>query len=279
MAALEILALDESAPQIRAPATGDAYRANRTLTLFPQANSSALTVAGFGLSGANEQNLLDLAGTWNTTGAPSGIKLAITDTASNAASLPVNVLLDGTSIFNLNKRGDVEVPQSQDYNLPSFKMAGFETGISLTSNTRVALVSNGTGVFGIHFQTGALVKTSLPLGWSNTDVNGSADTLLWRDAANTLALRNGASPQALNLYNTYTSASSYERSFARWNANVFEIGTAAAGAGTARDIALMPGSGGSIRMGTHNAIASETVTGYITIKDAGGTSRKLAVVS
>jgi hypothetical protein len=36
---------------------------------------------------------------------------------------------------------------------------------------------------------------------------------------------------------------------------------------------------GGMRFGTHSAIGAETVTGYITIKDSGGTSRKVAVVS
>jgi len=36
---------------------------------------------------------------------------------------------------------------------------------------------------------------------------------------------------------------------------------------------------GSIKFGTHTGIGAETVTGYITVEDAGGTSRKLAVVS
>lgn len=45
-----------------------------------------------------------------------------------------------------------------------------------------------------------------------------------------------------------------------------------------------PGTGGlfvsgGVQFGTHSALAAETVTGYITIKDSGGTSRKLAVVS
>ena len=36
---------------------------------------------------------------------------------------------------------------------------------------------------------------------------------------------------------------------------------------------------GSVKFGTHAAIGAETVTGYITVKDAAGNSRKLAVVS
>lgn len=44
-------------------------------------------------------------------------------------------------------------------------------------------------------------------------------------------------------------------------------------------VALTIDSAGLLNFGTHSAIASETVTGYVTIKDSGGTSRKLAVVS
>jgi hypothetical protein len=36
---------------------------------------------------------------------------------------------------------------------------------------------------------------------------------------------------------------------------------------------------GNVRFGTHSAIAAETVTGYITIKDSAGNTRKLAVLS
>jgi hypothetical protein len=36
---------------------------------------------------------------------------------------------------------------------------------------------------------------------------------------------------------------------------------------------------GNVKFGTRTAIGSETVTGYITITDSGGTTRKLAVVS
>ena len=37
--------------------------------------------------------------------------------------------------------------------------------------------------------------------------------------------------------------------------------------------------GDGAKFGTHSAIGAETVTGYITIKDAGGTSRKVTIVS
>jgi hypothetical protein len=51
--------------------------------------------------------------------------------------------------------------------------------------------------------------------------------------------------------------------------------------GTATDVDFLVEAKGAglVRFGTHAALSGETVTGYITIKDAGGASRKLAVVS
>lgn len=54
---------------------------------------------------------------------------------------------------------------------------------------------------------------------------------------------------------------------------------AVGGSDTNIDLALTPKGTGVLRYGTHSALAAETVTGYITIKDAAGNSRKLAVVS
>lgn len=51
------------------------------------------------------------------------------------------------------------------------------------------------------------------------------------------------------------------------------------GSSTDTDIAVTPKGTGVLRFGTHSALAGESVTGYITIKDSGGTTRKIAVVS
>lgn len=53
----------------------------------------------------------------------------------------------------------------------------------------------------------------------------------------------------------------------------------AAGADTNVDLLLMAKGSGLVRFGEHAAIGGETVSGYVTIRDAGGTFRKLAVVS
>jgi hypothetical protein len=69
------------------------------------------------------------------------------------------------------------------------------------------------------------------------------DVSLVRDAANALAIRDGANAQTLNIYNNYADSSNYERGFARWNSNVFEIGTAHGGSGGAKHLRLLSDGG------------------------------------
>ena len=54
---------------------------------------------------------------------------------------------------------------------------------------------------------------------------------------------------------------------------------AAAGADSDIDIRLTPKGSAAVRFGTHVAVTTETVTGFVFVKDAAGNSRKLAVVS
>lgn len=141
-------------------------------------------------------------------------------------------------------------------------------------------------------------------------------TVLLLDAANTLAQRNGATPQAFRLYESFTDASNYRRlNIQSTDPNTCDIFTSAGGTGgTGPMLGLGAGSArrwrieqdgmwkaqvdnaydlgavganrprhgyfaGTLSFGTHAALAAETVTGYITITDAAGTTRKLAVVS
>jgi hypothetical protein len=78
-----------------------------SLSTAPAANTSALTTTGYSLTGSNAQSLVDLAGTWNTSGTPSAIKLNITNTASNASSLLLQLQTGGTNRFTVNRDGDI----------------------------------------------------------------------------------------------------------------------------------------------------------------------------
>lgn len=121
--------------------------------------------------------------------------------------------------------------------------------------------------------------THLRLASANSLIWNS-DTFLSRDAANTLAQRNGTAAQVSRLYRTFTDASNYERLAIQSSAGIFELACETAGTGADDlDLQLTPAGAGRVRFGTHSALAGETVTGFITIKDASGTTRKLAVVS
>lgn len=69
--------------------------------------------------------------------------------------------------------------------------------------------------------------------------------------ANLIEQRNSTNAQTFNLYNTYTDASNYERGFMKWNSNVLEIGTEAAGTGTARNLSLQ--TAGTTRLSINEA--------------------------
>jgi hypothetical protein len=60
------------------------------------------------------------------------------------------------------------------------------------------------------------------------------DTILARDAANTLAQRNGTAAQTFRVYNTFTDASNYERLSTTWSSNVCYTKPENAGTGSAR---------------------------------------------
>jgi len=108
----------------------------------------------------------------------------------------------------------------------------------------------------------------------------SADLRLVRDAANTLAQRNGTAAQTKRLYFSFTDSSNYTRLAFKTASGVHTIETESAGTGEPNiDLALVPKGTGAVRFGTHAALAGETVTGYVTIKDTAGNTRKLAVVS
>ena len=217
MAAFEVLALDPTTPQIRAPGAADTYSFPRAITPSG-ANVTPITVSGYSLTGANAQSMFDLSGTWNTTGTPTALKLNVTDTASNAASLLMDLQVGGSTRFNVRKDGTVNLSTNAPYiNVPS----GF-----------AALQFSGANV--LVWQSGAVRVNGVDLQI------GSTDTILTRDAANTLAQRNGTNAQTFNIYNTFTDASNYERVTFSWVSNELRIRTEKAGTGLDRALNISP---------------------------------------
>lgn len=115
------------------------------------------------------------------------------------------------------------------------------------AGVRVLRVGLGTALMTGNFQVTTYLQAGTDLALiSNTStiqLGAASDVILARDAANTLALRNGTTAQKFSVYNTFTDASNYERGIFDWagSANVFRIGTEIGGTGIARQVSLVVG--------------------------------------
>ncbi len=176
-------------------------------------NTTAIDVSAFSLTGASAVSMIDLTGTWNTTGAATAIKLNIVNTASDATSLLMDLKVGGISQFNVDAFGAITVRTNiQDAGAANYYLSN--AGVSVGSDEGYYFSSTGAA-------------------------DGASDVALLRDAADTLALRRGANDQSLNIYGTFTDAGNYERGEVGWNGNVFEIGMSSAGTGTDRVVRLI----------------------------------------
>lgn len=176
-------------------------------------------------SGSLASSALEINQTWNTTGTPTAIKLNVTNTASGGLGKLLDVQLGGTSKFTVTRDGVVR-------NAAIAAAYADSICISATATTRCFIVGylNGNNV---------QLASSTTFGWTaGTDAFAALETILVRDAAYTIAQRNGVNPQALRVYNTYTSGTDYERGKFAWESNILRIGTEKLGTGAARALEL-----------------------------------------
>lgn len=148
--------------------------------------------------------VLDITQTWNNAAVTfTGLKANVTDTASNASSLLMDLQVGGVSQASFSKTGRMSA-------VSVFLSGSF----------------GGPGTWGS------------ANGWSANTFFVINDTYLYRDAAGTFAQRNGTSAQTFRVYNTYTDASNYERAKIAWESNILKIGTEKAGTGSTRNLQL-----------------------------------------
>ena len=120
--------------------------------------------------------IYDIADTWAASGTVfTGIKLNVTDTASAAGSLLMDLQVGGVSRFSVSKTGAVTTPGSLNAGVDIYWTRDL---YALSSTARITW----TGGLSLH-----------------------------QDAANTLAQRNGVNAQEVRVYKTYTDAANFER--------------------------------------------------------------------
>lgn len=127
---------------------------------------------------------------------------------------------------------------------PSYTWTGdLNTGWYRAGADDMRASSGGADVMRIAASDSIIITAAGKLQWGSSGV-GSADLSLVRDAANTLAQRNGVSAQTHHLYATYTDASNYERLSFYTDAGGGIIRTEQAGTGVARALTLGTGIAG-----------------------------------
>ena len=190
-------------------------------------------------------NIYAMTDSWNNAGVVfTAIRMDVTDTASNASSLLLDLLVGGVSKASIDKNGK-----------------------ALFANS--LLIPNSVSLNGII--GGVTVAAGNVYSFGSSNVN-SPDVLLWRDAAGVLAQRDGINPQTSRLYNTFTDASNGEWFGLDWKttANVARLRMVANGTGTARPIAI------DAFQKAGAAVAGDIPTGtFAVVRDTAGLTTKL----
>ena len=246
------------ASNLPAPWSGGA--SSNSLLTADGAGSSAfvstipkLTIASGTITNTNPA--LSISQTWsNTNVAFTGLVVNITNTGSSNTSTLADFQVAGSTRQLTYAAGDLvtEFGSASAGRSHQILLWGNGTGRShyIKGSTTLGLVFN-YGTAGSH---AAIISASSQvigfrnradggISWtsdSNNADSGTADLLLIRDAANTLASRNGTNAQTYNLYNTFSNSTNYERGKIAWTNNVLTIGTEkGSGGGTARNVSFV----------------------------------------
>lgn len=200
---------------------------------------------------------LSLTQTWNAGAVIfKGIDVNITDTSSASGSLLMDLRVGGVSRFNVRKDG---------------RLTAGDISLNGTATIQNASTISVNTAFNL---TGA----TNPINFF--DGSGNIDLVIRRDAANTLAQRNGTNAQESRVYGTYTSATNFERLNLKYNgtATAFQIGTEKGSAGgTARPLEFQ--TDGTTRVtiaanGVLSTTTNATFAGYVSpshLRLTGGT--------
>jgi hypothetical protein len=192
-------------------------------------------------------NLFDMTDTWNAGATTfTAIKMSVTDTASAAGSLLMDLQVGGVSRFSVSK-------------LAPGRSIAFDASAQLlvSGTTGGGLRWDGNNGFDIGVTAGRIqIADSWPIEWrSGSAMSAATDLVIRRDAADILAQRRGTGlvPQTFRIYNVYDTVSDYERGVFDWTstANSLTIGTAQGGTGSARSVRIVTQGDANILLATN----------------------------
>lgn len=194
-------------------------------------NANLATIAG--LSPSNDDILQRKAGAWiNRTPAQLKVDLSL-DQVSNTSDATKNSAVAVVTNKDLSS-GTNTFPTSLATLTGAQSLTNKKLG-SLTTNGFVK-TSGGDGTLLVDTNVYATANSTTNFIPYLSAAGVFSDSPLVRASANKIEQRNGANPQELWLYSSYTDASNYEALFFKTLLGTYEIGTKAAGTGSFRNI-------------------------------------------
>ncbi len=211
------------------------------------------------------QFIYEMTDEWTDGGVNVAIEIDVTDTSSDAASLLIDLQIGGVSKFSVDKSGGIDSD-----NISFVSSVGTPVnGLKASGTLQLQLFASSNIAMKVQQNLVQVTSGLLEMGHSG------ASTRFGHPARDELLQFRGANQQTLGAAIIYTDESNYERTVIENGVRQQSVGTGAADI----DLPLVPAGTGLVKFGARTAIGAETVTGYLEIKDAGGTTRKLAVVS
>jgi len=179
--------------------------------------------------------LIEPAGTTSTAWSTNGTGLGV-NAASGFTGNLLDLQVNGVRMLSANSSGDIlaarsfAVPENTGY-IALGGSGGTGTRFQATGGGTIRALFNGITAVSLS-SGGYIVESNKYYAFTSGDIGNPVDLTIFRDAANTLAQRNGTNAQTFRVYNTFTDSSNYslgkiawERSTSTATTNGFISGT------------------------------------------------------
>ena len=235
---------------------------------------------GVSTSSIDGSGNMTFSGRWinSTNGAASAPPSSLTGTwftGGTATTTKPHLLIEpaGTTSTNWSTSGTglgVNAPSGFTGNLLDLQVNG-SSKVSVNSS---GVFTGGISTLGLDNLIGAWLRagSSFQLSVDTAGIGfragiGAPNAYIVPEANNTLAQRNGTNAQVFRLYNTFTSATNFERLNFRWTSNEAIIDTeAGSGGGTLRGLKI--GSAGTSLLGFYGATPAQQPAAVADATDA-----------
>lgn len=162
---------------------------SKNLTLAPTSNVTAINVTGISVTGSSSTLGLNLAGTWNTTGTPILILGDVTDTASDAASLLMDLRVGTVSQFRVGKAGSVYAASVDLATTQAADSIGTRGVPQNSQSAAYTLVASDAGKHILHPSADTTARTfTIPANGSVAFPIGTVVTFINQDSAGVITI-------------------------------------------------------------------------------------------